>query len=143
MDLSFLIPSKTRRQLLEYFVENPDAQGGIREIASILKLAPQLVYRELVNLENWGFLFSSKRGSQRLFRLNNKFPLYLSIREMIKAFKEEQSRNYTIDKTYDLKAMVKRLRKTPVPKELIPGLTAKRKKPRSWTEEKILNRSAK
>lgn len=141
MDLSFLIPSKTRRRLLEYFVENPDAQGGIREIASIIGLAPQLVYRELVNLENWGFLFSSKRGSRRLFRLNNKFPLYFSIREMIKAFKEEQSRNYTIDKTYNLKAMIKRLRKTSVPKELIPGLTAKRKKPRSWTEEKILNRS--
>ncbi|MBL7684951.1 MAG: hypothetical protein JNK65_02820 [Deltaproteobacteria bacterium] len=54
--------------MLQYYVENPEAQVGIRELARELQASPQVAYRELINLENWGFLFSSKRGSQRAFR---------------------------------------------------------------------------
>ena len=68
MDLSFLIPSKTRRTVLAYFVANPKATGGVRELAREMGIAPQLAYRELVNLEGWGFLFScyfSKKYTMR------------------------------------------------------------------------------
>ncbi|GEM_PF-1076501 len=140
MDLSFLIPSKIRRQVLAYFVENPDAQVGIRELARELKVAPQVVYRELLNLEGWGFLFSSRRGNQRAFRRNTKFPLYPAMRDLFQKLQEENSRKVEVLKTYDLDQMVRRYKKIAVPPELIPGLTAKRTKPRAWEEEKILKR---
>jgi hypothetical protein len=143
MDLSFLIPSKIRRRVLEFWVENPEAQVGIRELSRDMKLSPQQVYRELLNLENWGFLFSSRRGTQRAFRLNKKFPFYPAVSELFRRLKEENSRELKIVKTYNLKEMVRRYRKIPVPPELIPGLTAKRTKPRAWDEEKILTRLAK
>lgn len=140
MDLSFLIPSKVRRQALAYFVENPNAKVYVRELARELRLSPQTVHRELVNLENGGFLFSSAQGNQRVFRVNQKFPLYLPIRDLWLRFKNENGRKLTIDKIYSLKTMQNKLRKIPVPNELITGLTAPRKKPRAWAEEKILKK---
>ncbi len=50
MDLSFLIPSKVRREVLRFFVENPSVEMGVREIARELKFSPQITHRELVNL---------------------------------------------------------------------------------------------
>ncbi len=138
MDLSFLIPSKMRRQVLAYFVANPEAQMGIRELARELKAPPQAVYRELLNMEGWGFLFSSKRGNQRAFRLNKRFFLLPPIQELFRRLDEEKNRKFTIVKTYNLEKEVKRLRKIPVPPELIPGLTSKRRRPRAYAEEKSL-----
>ena len=62
MDLSFLIPSKVRRKVLAYFVDNPDAQVGIRELARGLKVSPQQAFRELCNLESSGFFFFLKQA---------------------------------------------------------------------------------
>lgn len=140
MDLSFLIPSRVRRSVLASFVDNPEAQVGIRELARELKLPPQQVFRELVNLESWGFLFSSKRGSQRAFRRNQRFPLYPSIRDLFTADQKENSREYEVVGIEKLEDVVRRVSKIPVPPELIPGLTARRNKPRAYAEEKILKR---
>lgn len=142
MDLSFLIPSKVRRSVLAYFVEQPDAQPGIRELARELKISPQMVYRELVNLEGWGFLFSSKQGNRRAFRLNRKFILYPPITELFKLYKEENARTYTVNKIFDLKDAVKKFSKIPVPDSYIPDLVAKRSRPRAWDEEKLLFKGA-
>src|SRR5579885_632261 len=132
MDLSFLIPSKVRRQVLAYFVDNPDAQMGVREFAREIGLQPQAVFRELCNLESLGLLFSSKRGNQRAYRLNSRFCLYPPIRDLFLRYKEEQNRKYTVDRVYDMEKYAKKIRKIPVPPELIPGLTSPRKKPRSY-----------
>lgn len=140
MDLSFLIPSKTRRTVLAYFVENPKATGGVRELAREMGLAPQLAYRELVNLESWGFLFSSKRGNQRAFRLNEKFYLLLPLRDLLIFHAREQNREYKVVNTYKLKDVVKRLSKIPVPSDLVAGLLAQRTKPRAYEEEKLLQK---
>lgn len=143
MELGLLIPSKTRRQVLAYFVEDPEAQVYVRELAGELRESPQQVYRELINLENWGLLFSSKRGNQRVFRLNKKFPFYPPIRDLFTQLKIENSRELKVVKVYQMDDMIKRLKKIPVPKELIPGLTAKRRKPRAYDEEKLLEKLAK
>lgn len=143
MDLSFLIPSKVRRNVLEYFVKNPEAQVHVRELARELTLSPQLVYRELLNMENWGFLFSSKRGNQRVFRLNKKFPFYPVMCDLINIYKKEQNRTYKIKNVYKLNDVVKRLSKIPAPTELIPGLLSKDTKPRAFDEQKILEKHEK
>ncbi|HEX5035644.1 MAG TPA: winged helix-turn-helix domain-containing protein [bacterium] len=140
MDLSFLIPSKVRRTILQFWVENPDAQMGVRELAREVKIAPQQALRELCNLESLGLLFSSKRGNQRAYRLNERFPLLPPIRDLFARYREEQNRTYEVDRVYDMDEYVKKVRAIPVPAELIPGLTSKRKKPRSYDEEKILKK---
>ena len=138
MDLSFLIPSKTRRLVLAYFVENPESQVGIREFARELRLSPQVLYRELLNLENWGFLFSSKRGNQRVFRLNRKLPFYPPIRDLLTLDREEQNRRYQVDRVYKMEDLVREINKVKTPPEMIPILKTRRKRPRSYAEEKLL-----
>lgn len=140
MDLSFLIPSKVRRQVLFYFVDNPDAQVGIRELSRELKISPQQIFRELCNLESWGMLFSSRRGTERAFRLNQKFRLYPPLRDLLTKYREEQNRKYEVNKVYKMNDLVRDIQKTPIPPEMLPRLMEKRKKPRSYEEEKILKR---
>jgi hypothetical protein len=140
MDLSFLIPSKIRRRVLEFFVENPELQMGVRELARELQAAPQPVYRELLNLENWGFLFSSRRGNQRAFRLNKKFPFYPPIADLFRRMKEENNREFKVAKVLDWEKLSEEYKKIPVPESLIPGLKAQRTKPRAWAEEKLLKK---
>lgn len=139
MDLSFLIPSKVRRQLLQFFVENPSIEMGGREIAREVNLSPQITHRELVNLENWGFLFSSKKGNSRAFRVNQKFPLYPIIQQLYELCKAEQNRSYEVNQVQDLEKMLAKISKISVPNSLMKSLAkSKRMKPRSWNEEKIL-----
>lgn len=142
MDLSFLIPSKIRRLVLAYFVEDPEAQVYVRELARELNESPQQVYRELVNLEGFGFLFSSKQGSQRVFRLNKKFPIYSGIKDIFERYDEEKNRRFNIIKTYMLEDRIKKLRKIPVSKELLKDLATKRTKPRAYEETKLLKKIA-
>lgn len=138
MDLSFLIPSKTRRTVLTYFVQNPESTGGVRELARAMGLSPQLAYRELINMESWGFLFSSRGGNQRVFRLNENFYLNSPLKDLLNRYYKEQNRDYQVVNTYKMEEVVKRLSKIPVPPELIAGLTSKRTKPRAYDEEKLL-----
>lgn len=140
MDLSFLIPSKTRRLVLEYFILNPDAELGIRELARKIALAPQLVYRELINMENWGFLFSSKRGNQRAYRVNKRFMFLNGLTDMLIKIQEIKEQTYQVDRIYDLKKTVQRLQKIPVPPQLIPDLKSTRKKPRAYDETLLLGK---
>ncbi|HSA58712.1 MAG TPA: hypothetical protein VLJ37_03405 [bacterium] len=140
MDLSFLIPSKVRRLVLDYYVRNPDAQVGIRELARELKISPQESFRELCNLESWGMLFSSRRGSERAFRLNQRFRLYPPIRDLLTLYRKEQNRKYEVNQTYRMEDLVREIGKTPIPPEMLPRLMEKRKKHRSYEEEKILKR---
>lgn len=140
MDLSFLIPSKMRRQVLEYFCLNLEAQVYVNELARILKAAPQLVYRELINMENWGFLFSSKRGNQRVFRVNRRFVLLAPLQEAVRIKMAAEQAKAEIVVRYDLNDMVKQQQRIPVPPELIPGLTSPRRRPRAWDEEVLLGK---
>ena len=140
MDLSFLIPSKIRRDVLAYFVENPEAQVYVRELARELKISPQQVYRELLNLESWGLLFSSKRGNQRVFRVNQKFPFYPAITELFRCLDKENNRCLEVVNVLDWEKLSSQYQKIPTPPEIIPGLTTKRRRLRSYDEEKSLKK---
>lgn len=126
--------------VLEYFILNPDDELGIRELARKLELAPQLVYRELINMENWGLLFSSKRGNQRAYRVNKRFALLSGLTDMSLSIRKTNERTYKIDKIYNLKNTARRLKSIPVPPQLIPDLKSPRKKPRAYDETFLLNK---
>lgn len=135
MDMSFLIPSKIRRQVLAFFVQDPEAQVYVRELARELNCSPQQAYRELLNLEGWGMLFSSKRGNQRVFRLNKKFVLFPAIRELFEMYEKVQNFEPKVIATLNWEEMRERYQKIPIPPDLIRGLKAKRKRPRAYAEE--------
>ena len=142
MDLSFLIPSKVRREVLRFFAENPSVEMGVREIARELKLSPQVTHRELVNLENWGFLFSSKKGNTRAFRVNERFQLYPALRQIYERDQADKNKSYEIDQVQDLDKMIAKVSKISVPNSLLRKMgTSKRLKPRAWAEGKILSKN--
>ncbi|HBF13712.1 MAG TPA: hypothetical protein DDW49_10090 [Deltaproteobacteria bacterium] len=140
MDLKFLIPSKVRRAVLKYFIDNPKAQVGVRELAREIKISPQQTYRELINMENWGFLFSSKRANQRAYRLNGRFPLYLSLQKLLSDIDQANEQTYNINRVFKWKQLSKEYDRIPIPKEMILGLTSKRLQPRAFDEEKIMKK---
>lgn len=140
MDLGFLIPSNSRRVILGYFTSNQDAQAYVNELARELALAPQLVYRELINLENWGILISTKRGNQRVFSVNKRFIFLKPIIELFSRYNQAQHPKYETIASYDLKEMIREQKKIPVPKELVAGLQSPRRRPRAYDEDTILIR---
>jgi DNA-binding transcriptional ArsR family regulator len=140
MDLSFLIPSKVRRLVIAYYVDYPDTVAGVRELAREIKVSPQLAYRELTNLESLGLLLSSRRGNQRAYRLNKRFPLYSPLQDLFTKWKEANEDRPTVNRTLSWETLSSQYQKIAVPPELVPGLTSKRTKPRAYLEEKIMKR---
>ncbi|MCP5464955.1 MAG: winged helix-turn-helix transcriptional regulator [Deltaproteobacteria bacterium] len=134
MDLSLLIPSDTRRSVLKYFSTNEDAEVYVNELARILELSPQLIYRELIILEEWGYLFSYKRGNQRVFKINDRFVLKDTIKEL---FEKSECPLPDISEVFDwsyLKKQYARLTGTDEEK----NTHLQQNKPRAYQEEKIM-----
>ncbi len=140
MDLSFLIPSKMRRSVLQYFCENADVQVHVRELARQLQTAPQLVYRELINLENWGLLFSFSQGNQRIFTLNTKFACLPAMKELFKAVSEVSNVELTVHQVFDWNKLSKKLDQVKIDPKLAQQLQTKRTQPRAFAEEKMLKK---
>ena len=141
MDLSFLIPSKVRRAVLAYWVKNPDAKIHVRGLARELKLSPQQTYKELINMENWGLLFSSANGAQREYRINKRFPFLPMIVEIFKRKEAIDNTEFKIEKTYNLQKQMAKYDKISIPEDLhLQLMNSKRTRPRAYTEEKMMKR---
>jgi hypothetical protein len=133
MDLSFLIPSKSRRCVLAFFSDEPKAQVYVHELAKELNMPAQLIYRELINLESWGFLFSYKRGNQRVFQINNKFILKDAV---IALFQKQNYPEVTINQVFQWKSLKQKY--NAIPHSPLDNKARKQKKPRSYDEEKAM-----
>jgi hypothetical protein len=140
MDLQFLIPSKMRRLVLEYFVTQPDVTIHVSELARELKSAPQLVYRELINMENWGLLLSSKRGNQRVYRVNQRFVFLAALVELYHVRQTLTAKPPRISKVYDWDKLSTQYSRIAIPDDLDQGLRLKRTKLRSYDEEVSLKK---
>ncbi|MBU1917335.1 MAG: hypothetical protein ABII18_06240 [bacterium] len=135
MDLSFLIPSKSRRCILSFFSNEPTAQVYVHELAKELSMPAQLIYRELINLESWGFLFSFKRGNQRVFQINNKFPLKSAV---ISLFQKQIYPEVEIEQVFQWKTLKQKYNKIPHPP--LKENVRKQIKPRAFDEEKAMRK---
>lgn len=71
----FQIRSKIEKNLLPYFFLNPTAKHHLHEIARILQLDSANLNKKLKQLEKTGLFKSEKRGNQKIYSLNQKFPL--------------------------------------------------------------------
>jgi predicted nucleotidyltransferase len=75
--------SKLRQNLLAYYFLNPAADHYLRELASLLKVDPTNLSRELGRLEQEGLFISRRRGNQKYFILNRGYPLFNEVRRIV------------------------------------------------------------
>ena len=73
--------SKITIKILGYYFLNPAREHYINELAEILETDPGNLFRKLKELEAEGIFISEKRGNQKYFKLNKKYPLLKEIKK--------------------------------------------------------------
>lgn len=81
--LKAFFTSKTKVKVLTLFLTHPEEQFYIRQIERELKEPVTAVRRELAKLEKVGFLDTFREGNLRYCRVNQKFPLYSELKNII------------------------------------------------------------
>lgn len=75
--------SEPRKRVLCYFFTHTEAVLYLREIASIIKVDPGNLSKELTRLEKEGVFKSIERGKQKYFSLNRQYPLFSELKSII------------------------------------------------------------
>ena len=78
-----LLKSKLRRDILQLYFAHPEKEYYIRELERLLNRPAAYVRRELLSLEKTGLFTSEYKGNQKYFHLNNKYPLYSEIKNIV------------------------------------------------------------
>ena len=81
--LQALITSKTRIKLLMKFFINSRNTSYLRDLASEFGESTNAIRVELNHLEGAGLLESQKQGNKKVFKANNKHPLFGSIHNLL------------------------------------------------------------
>ena len=81
--LSTLITSKTRVELITWFVTHPGERFYYRQLITILHASKQSIQNELARLESTGLLSSQKEANIRFYSVNTDFILYPEIKSLI------------------------------------------------------------
>jgi len=81
--LSTLITSKSRVEILTWFVTHPGERFHYNELIRILKASPPSIQKELKRLEEAGFLISVKEANVRFYWVNQDFALYPELKGII------------------------------------------------------------
>lgn len=82
-NLIHLAKSTLKKRLLAYFFTNPESQLYLREIANLIHVDPTNLLRTLRDFEAEGVFISVKRGNQKYFSLNRKYPLFEELKSTI------------------------------------------------------------
>ena len=82
-NLVHLAKSTLKKRLLAYFFTNPESQLYLREIAHLIHVDPTNLSRALRDFETEGVFLSIKRGNQKYFSLNRKYPLFEELKSTI------------------------------------------------------------
>ena len=98
--LEKLFSSRGRVKILTLFMMNPGEDFFLREISRLTHENLNSISRELQNLEDIGLLESKKQGNMKYFSINQDYPIYPELRNIImktegvsKSIKEILSRN--------------------------------------------------
>lgn len=81
--LKYFITSKTKRNLLQLFLTNPERQFYTREIAKLTGEPLNAVRRELGYLEKAGLVKSHSEGNLKYFAVVKDFPFYSELKKII------------------------------------------------------------
>lgn len=69
--------------ILNIFFLHPDSEFYVRELGRILSKQPGVFQKALASLEQNEILVSKRRGNQKLFQLNVKYPLLSEVRSIV------------------------------------------------------------
>lgn len=81
--LEQIFGSETRTRILKFFCINAQEKFFIRELSRRLDLQLNSIRRELDNLEDFGFLQSIEENGKKFYAVNQEFPLFLEIKNLI------------------------------------------------------------
>lgn len=84
--LEALITSKTRIKLLLKFFLNPNTSAYLRGLASEFGESSNAVRLELNRLEEAGMLESSADGNKKMYKVNNRHPLFNSLQQIVRKY---------------------------------------------------------
>jgi hypothetical protein len=82
--LETLITSKTRVKLLLKFFLNPETSAYLRSLESEFGESSNAIRLELNRLEKADMLQSSSSGNKKIFKVNNRHPLFTEINKILK-----------------------------------------------------------
>lgn len=69
--------------ILNIFFLHPDREFYVRELGRILSKQPGVFQKTLASLEQNAILISHRRGNQKLFKLNEKYPMLAELRGIV------------------------------------------------------------
>jgi predicted nucleotidyltransferase len=81
--LSTLITSKSRVEILTWFVAHPGERFHYLRLAKLLKASRPSIQKELKRLEGTGFLLSQKEANIRFYWVNQDHPLYPELKSIV------------------------------------------------------------
>ena len=81
--LEGLLGSRTRARLLVAFATNPREEYYARQLIQRTRLSETAVRYELSRLTRRGFLTSRKQGQEKLYRANDRHPLFPELKQMV------------------------------------------------------------
>lgn len=81
--LETLISSKTRIKLLLKFFLNPQTGAHLRGLAEEFEESTNSVRVELNRLESAGMLKANQDGNKKIFKVNQRFPLFQEVRSIV------------------------------------------------------------
>lgn len=81
--LFYLTRSSLKKRVLAHFFGHPEDKLYLREIAAKFQGDPANLSRALNALVNEGVFLSEKRGLQKYFSLNKRYPFYKELRSLI------------------------------------------------------------
>jgi len=83
IDITALITSKIRIEILRILTVHPQNTYNINELSRMMKFSPRGVEKELKNLLAGGILKKEIIGNQHLFQLDPQCPIYPEIKALI------------------------------------------------------------
>ncbi len=81
--LSTLITSKSRIEVLTWFVAHPGERFHYMQLDKLLKASRASLQKELKRLEDGGILCSTKEANIRFYWINQDHPLYSALKEIV------------------------------------------------------------
>jgi DNA-binding transcriptional ArsR family regulator len=81
--LSTLITSKSRVEILTWFVTHPGERFHYLQLGRLLKASRPSIQRELRRLEDAGILLSTKEANSRFYSIAQGYPLYPELKSVI------------------------------------------------------------
>lgn len=87
--LSRIISSQTRIKIIKHFLDNPNKEFYISEVALNIHAGWSKVYREINNLLKINLLLDRQTSYKHFFRLNRQSPVYQPFKQLFKTLSKK------------------------------------------------------